>query len=356
MILDTEQAAQMLTGTTLNDGWLVGKKIDDADSDKGGVYSCCYEVTNGNRKGFLKAFDYSGAEKAGVGDPVEYMKNLLTAFTLERHILEKCTNAQCKNVVELLDHGGLTVENAKKYPRVEYLILEYAEKGDVKEVLKQEGLKMEFKLRSLHQLCKGLSQIHRLDIAHQDIKPQNVVLNKNITKLSDFGSAIPLKTSQQDLPNHLRKDYTGTWAYAPPELLYGEINGNTTICRIGCDLYLLGSMIVYYFTNTTMTALIRKHLTPELCWTNQIGTYGRYRELMPHLTQAFEDALEQVRNDINDPEVEENLILIIRYLCNPDPERRGHKKNIEQAGPNFDLNRFITMLDVLATHYSIRNK
>ena len=356
MIAKAEQAAELLTGKPLKDGWLVGKKITDISTDKGGVYSCCYEVTNGNRKGFLKAFDYSGAEKVGE-DPVEYMRDLLSAFALEREILEKCKLGKCKNVVELLDHGGISIPEARLYPKVEYLILEFAEDGDIADALKEKTVTMEWKLRSLHQLCSGLRQIHNLSIAHQDIKPRNVVLqSKNkVTKLSDFGSAIPLHFDTKDLPKHLKQTITGTWGYAPPELLYGEINANSTINRIGCDLYLLGSMIVYYFTNRNLTSLIRSNLAPSLCWTNR-DTFGKYRELKTYLGQAFEEALEEIRLEINDKKVEDTVILMIRYLCNPDPEKRGHKKNIGELGSNFNLERFVTMLDVLATHYYIKNK
>lgn len=359
MLLKSEQAAQMLTGKTLEGGWLVGNKLEHLDGDKGGVYSCCYEVRNGNRIGFLKAFDYSGAEKVGE-DPVAYMKNLLTAFSLERGILEVCTKANCKNVVALLAHGGISVEEAKKYPKVEYLILEYAEKGDIKDVLKENNKKMEWKLRSLHQLCKGLNQIHKLQIAHQDIKPQNIVVhniaNCDVTKLSDFGSATPIQAKKDDLPKHLQEVLVGTWAYAPPEVLYGETVDDSVIRRIGCDLYLLGSMIVYYFTNANMTALIREKISPDLSWTNRVGTYGRFNEIKPHLIHAFENALQELEADIDDKDVAEKVVLMVRYLCNPDPLKRGHKKNFEELGPSQDLSRFVTMLDVLATHYWIKNK
>ena len=36
-------------------------------------------------------------------------------------------------------------------------------------------------------------------------------------------------------------------------------------------------------------------------------------------------------------------------LCYPDPDLRGHPKTIEAAGSNYDLERIITKLNVLAS-------
>jgi eukaryotic-like serine/threonine-protein kinase len=346
------QAAQMLIGKTLNDGWLVTKKItnDNFAIDKGGVYSCCYEVENGNRKGFLKAFDYSAAGKIGVNNPEEEIQNLLKAFTVERDILQKCRDSKLKNVIELIDHGAYNVEEAIAYPRVIYLILEYAEHGDLRTALEEKRLTMEWKLRSLHQLAKGLKQIHNLSIAHQDIKPSNIVLSNNGTKISDFGSATAVNSPNHELPQHLKKAICGTWAYAPPELLYGEIYNDNIVRRIGCDLYLLGSMISFYFSDMTMTALIKSKLADKISWTN-LETQGHYKELLTLIELAYEDALQELALSINEDKIRNTVVTIVRYLCHPNPAKRGHKKTIEQAEPNYDLQRFITMLSRLVTFY-----
>jgi serine/threonine protein kinase len=257
MIPKERQAAQMLERRKVGDGWRIIKKIEKLPHNTGGVYSCCYEVENEGRRGFLKAFDYSSADKVGRDGP-EQMRDILDAYLYETEILTICTDSGCKNVIRLLDQGNLDIAEAQQYPRVEYLILEYAGKGDIRDALKDKQLTLEWKMRSLHQLANGLRQIHSLSIAHQDIKPSNLVnLTNGATKITDFGSAVLLNNSIRDIPKLLQKNYCGTWEYAPPELLYGEINNNSIIRRIGCDLYLLGSMVAFYFTNMSMTSLIK---------------------------------------------------------------------------------------------------
>ncbi|KAF8604859.1 kinase-like protein [Ceratobasidium sp. AG-I] len=73
----------------------------------------------------------------------------------------------------------------------------------------------------LSDVLEGLAYIHRLKLAHGDLKPENVVLTtqaRRLTaKLCDFGSA-------RDVPSkgHTSVEYTCTALYRSPELSAGE--------------------------------------------------------------------------------------------------------------------------------------
>jgi eukaryotic-like serine/threonine-protein kinase len=351
MIPKQKQAAQLLEGEELTEGWKVLKKIELQPYNTGGAYSCCYEVSNGTKRGFLKAFDFSPAMRAGGGDQI---RDILNAFKIEKEILEECTKHRFRNIIQLINQGELMIKEAEYYPNVYYLIIEYAEKGDVRNAIKEKRATIEWKLRSLHQLTLGIRQLHSILIAHQDIKPSNIVTMKNdVTKITDFGSAIPLVHHDKELPPHLLKHYAGTWEYAPPELLYGDLGTDEIARRIGCDLYLLGSMVAFYFTNMSMTSLIKLNLEDSLCWTNP-KLFGQYEQVKAYVIMAFEKALEDIKYQIKENEIKENIILIIRYLCNPDPNKRGHPKNIKEIGSNYSLERFVTMFNEMATYFEIQ--
>lgn len=353
MISTTEQAAQLLEGKVLDGGWQVVKKLEQNHHHTGGVYSSYYEVKNGDRKGFLKAFDYSAAARA-TNDFAKEINNITAAYNLEKEILEICTNNGCKNVIRILDKGFINVAEAPTYPRVEYLILELAEKGNLRDVLHTDQVTLEWKIRSLHQLAKGLSELHRLSIAHQDVKPSNIVqLASGKTKITDLGSAVTVNGDPGKLPDRQLRNLAGTWNYAPPELLYGYLNPDDTIRRIGCDLYLLGSMVVFYFTDMSMTALIKANLSESLCWTVPTN-YGNYSSLKSYVIVAFEKALEDIGAKIEDEYLRKKIIEIIKHLCNPDPLQRGHEKSIAQKGSNFNLERFITSFDLLARKIKLK--
>ena len=352
-----KQAAQLLTGKTLPDGWRVIEKLSKDPDSTGGVYSSCYEVEKEGRRGFLKAFDYTGAERVGREDPAAALRDILNAFTTERDILQACKQRVCRNVVEILGTGNYDIEEGVKNPTVHYLILEYADGGDLRKALNVSagtGRRpfVKWQLRSLHQLSNGLRQIHDLDIAHQDVKPSNVVAcDGGRTKLTDFGSAIAANSDERTLPSRLlQKAIAGSWAYAPPELLYGQVSPDFVTRRIGCDLYLLGSMVAYYFTNMSMTSLIRSNIQESISWTNP-ETWGNYSQVKAYLTDAFEIALGDIADKIEEREIRDQLVLVIRYLCNPDPSKRGHKRTIDQRGPNYNLGRFVTIFDRLASFY-----
>ena len=350
---ETEQAAQLLEGKLLEGGWRVIRKLSNSLNQTGGIYSSYYEVENDDRKGFLKAFDYSAALKA-TEDFTKEINNITAAYNLEKEILELCRDNGCKNVIEILDKGTVFVDEVKSYPRVEYLILELAEKGDLRNVLQTDNVTLEWKIRSLHQLAKGLAELHKLSIAHQDIKPSNIVqLTMLKTKISDLGSAVTINGNQNPLPNRQLFDLAGTREYAPPELLYGALSSDETIRRIGCDLYLLGSMIAFYFTDTSMTALIKLNLSDSLSW-NLPQNYGKYESVKSYVIIAFEKALVDVGRKIKDDYLREKLIEVLRFLCNPDPLTRGHEKSIIQKGSNYSLERFITIFDLLARRVKLK--
>lgn len=350
---DKDKAAHRLEGLELQEGWRVVRKLESGKVGTGGVYSAYYEATDGERAGFLKAFDYSDEDKA-TQDKSKLLENTTTAFNYEKLILSLCTERGIKGVVRLLSTGWVDVPDAS-YPRVEYLILEFGEGGDCREMLDNPQANLRWKLKSLHQVASGLNQLHAAGIAHQDIKPSNIVNDrKGASRISDFGSAY-LKNYSGSIPEHLTKSHCGTYAYAPPELLYG-FKGDFEIRRRACDAYLLGSLIAFYFSRTPMNSLIQKNLDPRLSWT-QHENQGHFDEVKEYVSDAFAKAVNDFTLDLEDgtpelaPEDRESLAMCVQYLCNPSPYDRGHPKTINERGSNYSLTRFVSILSRLAKKY-----
>ena len=357
MLKREEKASHLLLGKELQGGWKVTKKYDRSEIQTGGIYSCCYEVrrniTNIEEIGFLKAIDYSDADKA-TDDTTALIQNITNAYQYEKTILNICLNSGLNNIVRLVDHGGINVEEAIRYPRVEYLILEHADQGDIRNVLNTTNVDFEWKIRSIHQVAKALSQLHKIGIAHQDVKPSNVVnFGKTRTKLTDLGSACSKMQIQQNLPEHLDESYSGSFEYSPPELLYGYISGSWEQRRILCDLYLLGNMIIFYFLDVSMNSLLKSNLDRKLTWERQ-DMYGNFEYAKPYLTEAFEKSLQDFKDAIDFKEVAEDLEMVVRFLCNPNPEKRGHSINLDQKHNQYGLARFLTIFDRIARKYKYR--
>ena len=84
--------------------------------------------------------------------------------------------------------------------------------------------------RVLCELCDALSYIHRKQVIHKDIKPENILVTKNgdYPKIIDFG----LSDSGSILTG---KDPAGTLQYAAPEVIAGDAaNERSDIYSLGC--------------------------------------------------------------------------------------------------------------------------
>jgi serine/threonine protein phosphatase PrpC len=86
----------------------------------------------------------------------------------------------------------------------------------------------------IEQIAKGLRAFHRLEMLHQDLRPENVMIDKTGTaKIIDFGSTRVASLMEADVPGG-HNDILGTAQYSAPEYFVGE--GGTT----RSDLFSLG--------------------------------------------------------------------------------------------------------------------
>jgi serine/threonine protein kinase len=194
-----------------------------------------------------------------------------------------------------------------------------------------------------------LKQLHGSNIAHQDLKPSNVlVFDGRTSKLADLGRA----AYQGHTPGHDHLHVAGDPTYAPPDLAYGFVLPEWNMRRLSCDVYHLGSMIVFFFTGMGMTGLLFKHL--DLAFQPSArpfagGWTGTFEDVLPYVREAFERAIEEFGNHVPDPKLREKLVTMVRQLCEPDSRLRGHPLTRRQGGGNsFSLERYITDLDLLA--------
>ena len=202
--------AELLEGKTLDNGWHVDQRIDRPDSATGGHFSTSYCVSGKRgRRGFLKAMDYRKALKAD--DPARELQAMTAAFNFERDILEKCRDRQLSRVVTVLDSGQVRPTNGQLSDLVEYLIFELAA-GDLRSFVKADTmLQSAWTLRTLHQAAAALMQLHSSGIAHQDVKPSNVLVFDELqstdtnSKLADLGRASEARTRLSLRRFHLRR-------------------------------------------------------------------------------------------------------------------------------------------------------
>jgi serine/threonine protein kinase len=339
--------ASKLRGLALSGGWVVDKELEGL-SETGGNFSYTYQVKHeDNRTAFLKALDYSRALRAE--DPPMALQALTAAYLFERNVLQTCRSRRMDRVVQSIDSGHVVVDPTD-LGRVDYLILEMAD-HDVRSFLKtSSSIELAWILRSLHHIATGIHQLHSANIAHQDVKPSNIlVFGTKVSKVADLGCA-SLKGAACPRDD---KDFAGDPAYAPPELLYGFRDPDWNARRFGCDAYHLGSMVVFMFSGLSATSLLLSKMSHEH---HPRSWNGTYREVLPYLTDAYGLALDAFAASVPLEPFRSELRELVGFLCEPDISLRGHPRNRTGFSAQFSLERVLSKLDLLArkAEYLIR--
>lgn len=206
-------------------GYVIGHKIGQ------GSYASVHiaDYVDGNTPKRLrlacKIFD---KEKA----PRDFLEKF---FPRELEILTKLDNPHVIQVHSILQRG-LKV----------YIFMRYADNGDLLDYVKTHGAIKESNAKLWFlQMANGLHYLHNKNIAHRDLKCENILLSRRFNvKLADFGFARFCIDS--DGRKVLSKTYCGSAAYAAPEV----VGGSPYNPKIA-DIWSLG-IILYIMLNASM--------------------------------------------------------------------------------------------------------
>lgn len=120
-----------------------------------------------------------------------------------------------------------------------YIVMEYLDWGDLEKKIEQRGISKFPEKEVLFifvQILSAITYLHRRNILHRDIKPQNIFLaSSGIVKLGDFGVAKALNSGFD-----LAKTVIGTPFYLAPEIWDSRpYNCAADIWSLGALLYQL---------------------------------------------------------------------------------------------------------------------
>ena len=120
-----------------------------------------------------------------------------------------------------------------------FMAMEYIDGETLRQRLaRTPPLKIALGLALVEDLCAGLANAHDAGIVHRDIKPDNIMVDRQgVVKLLDFGiarSAHAESTHQMTQPGMIM----GTYNYMSPEQLLGEmVDKRSDIFAVGAVLY-----------------------------------------------------------------------------------------------------------------------
>lgn len=168
-----------------------------------------------------------------------FNKQLAARFAREIRIMKKVVH---DNVLCFID-SGQEKKNGKPY-----LVMEYASKGCLEDLLKGNGsLQTKEAVQLIIQSLSGLKFVHNTGIVHRDIKPENILLSGNgqapvVPKIADFGLAREFSKAGGSVLTQLGTAL-GTILYMPPE----QIKDAHSV-KEPADLYSMGATLYYLLT------------------------------------------------------------------------------------------------------------
>ena len=135
-----------------------------------------------------------------------------------------------------LNHPNIiTVYEVAEHQNRSYIVMEYVEGESLKELIARRDLRISELIDIAMQISQGLAKAHEAGITHRDVKPQNVLVDKDgRARIVDFGLAklkgeIKITQSGSTL---------GTISYISPELAQGEqMDRRSDIFSLGVILY-----------------------------------------------------------------------------------------------------------------------
>ena len=163
-----------------------------------------------------------------------YTNNKVVAIKKITKIIDKKHFNNEINLMKSISHNNILklYDVAYKTKKEIYFILEFCDGGDLSDYIDTELT--QFDSKYFYEILDSLEYLYKKGILHRDIKPQNILINENSIKISDFGFA---KTFEK---NEIITTFCGSPLYMAPEIILNhEYNCYSDIWSLGVVLYQL---------------------------------------------------------------------------------------------------------------------
>ena len=174
---------------------------------------------------------------------LKILKKLSPDFMNEIELYKKISQLKGANIIRLIAFGEQNFILNNNVERKQYMILDYAEKGQLFDYIYK--LKVPFKEKHakviFYKILKTVKVMHDNHICHRDLKAENIVLDGNFNpKICDFGLSIKINPK---INKGKIKSKVGTNHYKAPEIWKEEIHDS---CK--ADIFSLGVILINLIT------------------------------------------------------------------------------------------------------------
>ncbi|RIB26937.1 kinase-like domain-containing protein [Gigaspora rosea] len=179
--------------------------------------------------GFGEVFSYEMKDS----ELVVVLKCLKSEEIIEDFINELTILKICDNQA-IIKFYGVTKDSNERY----YMVLQYADGGDLQNYLKAKKPRWTDKLSIAKEIACGLSYLHDNNIIHKDLHPKNILIHQGKPKIADFGLSKQINEVSM-ASNSNFEDLKGVLQYTEPQCL---IDGKDK-CNKKSDVYSFGVIL-----------------------------------------------------------------------------------------------------------------
>ncbi|MCJ7565466.1 MAG: protein kinase [Candidatus Aminicenantes bacterium] len=221
----------------------------------GNIFARRYEVIEELGKGGMgrvyKVFDKKIKEKVA-------LKLLRLEISSDEETVERFSN-ELKYARKIIHKNVCRMFDLGEEEGTHYITMEYVSGEDLKSVIRMMGRMSPGQAVSItRQICEGLAEAHKLGVVHRDLKPQNIMIDREgKARIMDFGIARSLKAKGITDGGII----IGTPEYMSPEQVEGkEIDQRADFYALGVILYEMLTGKVPFEGDTPLSIAV-KHKT-----------------------------------------------------------------------------------------------
>ncbi len=191
------------------------------------------------------------------------VKILKDEFSTDEEFVNKFRN-EAQAAASLNHPNIINVFDVGHDDGISYIVMEYVEGINLKELIKKEGALEESRaINIVKQIALALSEAHNKKIIHRDIKPHNIMMNKdNMVKVGDFGIA---KAVNSSTITSVGAVMGSVHYFSPEQARGGYMDERSDIYSLGIVLYeLLSGKVPFDGETPVNVALKHIHSKVEL--------------------------------------------------------------------------------------------
>ena len=218
-----------------------------------GRYQVIEELGKGGMGNVYKVFDKKIKEKVA-------LKLLKPEIAADEKTIERFSN-ELKFARKISHRNVCRMYDLSEEEGAHYITMEYVPGEDLKSMIGMIGQFSAGKtIYVAKQLCEGLAEAHRMGVVHRDLKPQNIMIDREgNARIMDFGIARSLRTKGITEAGVM----IGTPEYMSPEQVDAkEVDNRSDIYSLGVILYEMVTGRVPFPGETPLSIAV-KHKTEQ---------------------------------------------------------------------------------------------